>query len=141
MPEPEKLEILLPWPLPALNPNSRGHWSKKARAADMYRYTCKLASIEAIQKSGHDTGALQELVKAGGDIHVFLDFYPPNRRARDDDNIIAAFKSGRDGLADALNIDDQHFRTHPFLHRDEVVHMGQVRVVVTSKAPDIGSAS
>lgn len=27
----------------------------------------------------------------------------------------AAFKAGRDGLADALRIDDSRFRLHPFL--------------------------
>ncbi len=134
---PEKLEIILPWPHKALNPNSRGHWSKKARAAEIYRYTCKMISLETIQAGKWDLTPLRELVDAGGEIHVFLDFYPPNRRARDDDNIIAAFKSGRDGLADALKIDDCHFRTHPFLKRDEIVKPGgEIRVVVTGKGPE-----
>ncbi len=35
--------------------------------------------------------------------------------AGDDDNVIAAFKAGRDGLADALRIDDSRFRLHPYL--------------------------
>ena len=132
----EKLQIRLPWPYKALNPNSRGHWSKKAKAAEIYRYTCKVESRIAIQEGKWDLQPLRDLVAAGGEIHVFLDFYPPNRRARDDDNIIAAFKSGRDGLADALGIDDCHFRTHPFLKRDEVVPSGEIRVVVTGKGPE-----
>ncbi len=133
---PEKFEIALPWPNRSLNPNSRGHWSKKAKAAEMYRYTCKMISLETIQAGKWDLQPLRDLVTAGGQLHVDLDFYPPNRRARDDDNIIAAFKSGRDGLADALGIDDCHFRIHPFLHRDEVVNLGEVRVVVTGKGPE-----
>ena len=36
-----------------------------------------------------------------GDVHLWVDFYPPDKRRRDDDNVIAAFKAGRDGLADA----------------------------------------
>lgn len=133
---PERFEVALPWPLKALNPNSRGHWSKKARAAEIYRYTCKVYAKQALQKAGYDLQPLKDLVDAGQQIHVHLDFYPPNRRARDDDNVVAAFKSGRDGLADALGIDDCHFRTHPFLHRDEVVLDGEVRVVVTAEGPE-----
>ncbi len=133
---PEQFEVTLPWPSRSLNPNARVHWSKKAKAAEMFRYHCKLLTKEAIQKGQWNLLSLRDLVEGGGQIHVFLDFYPPNRRARDDDNIIAAFKSGRDGLADALGIDDCHFRTHPFLHRDEVVNGGEIRVVVTGKGPE-----
>tara|TARA_R110000850_G_scaffold264606_1_gene393766 strand:+ start:14752 stop:15159 length:408 start_codon:yes stop_codon:yes gene_type:complete len=133
---PEKLEIFLPWPQRALSPNSRGHWAKKAKAAEMYRYHCKLTALQAIRDGNWDVQPLRDLVNAGGEIHVFIDFYPPNRRARDDDNIVASFKSGRDGVADALGIDDRHFRTHPFLKREEIVRNGQVRVVVTGKGPE-----
>ena len=132
---PETFEVALPWPSRALNPNSRGHWSKKARAAEMYRYTCKVMTREALQKAKYDLLPLQDVVEGGDQVHVQLDFYPPNRRARDDDNIIAAFKSGRDGLADALGIDDCHFRIHPFLHRDQVVPGGEIRVVVAAEWP------
>lgn len=134
---PEKLQINLPWPPKALSPNSRGHWSKKARAAEVYRYTCKIEARNAINQGKWDLQPLRDLVAAGGEIHVFLDFCPPNRRQRDDDNVVAAFKSGRDGLADALGIDDCHFRTHPFLKRDEIVKpLGEVRVVITGKGPE-----
>ena len=37
---------------------------------------------------------------------VKITFQPPDRRKRDRDNMIAAFKAGQDGLADALGIDD-----------------------------------
>jgi crossover junction endodeoxyribonuclease RusA len=48
-------------------------------------------------------------------IAMWLDFYPPDRRARDDDNIIASFKHGRDGVALALGIDDKRFRVMPYV--------------------------
>lgn len=35
-----------------------------------------------------------------------LTFCPPDRRKRDDDNLVAAFKAGRDGIAQAMGIDD-----------------------------------
>lgn len=38
-----------------------------------------------------------------------ITFNPPDRRKRDRDNMIAAFKSGQDGLSDALNVDDSLF--------------------------------
>lgn len=134
---PDKLEFTLPWPPKSLNPNARGHWAKRAKSSEVYRFTCKMISLETIQQQGYDIQPLRDLVEAGEQIHVFLDFCPPNRRARDDDNIIAAFKSGRDGLADALRIDDCHFRTHPFLRRDQIVKpSGEIRVVVTGTGPE-----
>lgn len=47
-----------------------------------------------------------------------LRFYPPSthRRRADDDNLCAAFKAGRDGLAEALGIDDQRFKQDPVLY-------------------------
>lgn len=131
---PQKWEVTLPWPDRALSPNSRGHWSKRAGAARRYRYTCRHYTLQAIQAGGWDVSLLRQQIREGGQIHLFIDFYPPDRRARDDDNIIAAFKSGRDGLADALKIDDCHFRMHPFVERDQPVKGGQVRVVVTARA-------
>ena len=133
---PETFEVTLPWPSRPLSPNSRGHWSKKARAAEVYRYTCKMMTLEAIQDAQWDTGPLKELVEAGGEVDVSIEFIPPNRRGRDDDNLVAAFKSGRDGVADALGIDDKHFRTHPFLNRDVVKSPGEVRLVITGKGPE-----
>lgn len=133
---PEKFQITLPWPRSSLSPNARGHWRKRHQATGIYRYTCKMETLDAIQKGKWDLQPLRDLVEAGGQIHVFLDFYPPDRRARDDDNVIAAFKSGRDGLADALKIDDVHFRTHPFLKRDSPVPGGEVRVTITGKGPE-----
>jgi len=133
---PEKFEVTLPWPSRALSPNSRGHWSKKAKAAEIYRYTCKVMTREAMQKGQWDLQPLKDLVEAGGQLHVSIDFYPPNRRPRDDDNLIAAFKSGRDGVADAIGIDDKHFRIHPFLNRDVIANPGEVRVVISGKGPE-----
>lgn len=34
---------------------------------------------------------------------------PPNRRAHDLDNCLARMKSGLDGLADVLGVDDKHW--------------------------------
>jgi len=54
----------------------------------------------------------------GGPITVRLDFFPPSRAKRDDDNVPASFKAGRDGVADALRCDDARFRTITVLHAE-----------------------
>lgn len=43
-------------------------------------------------------------------IPINVEFYPPDRRNHDDDGCIGAFKSARDGIADALGVDDKRFR-------------------------------
>ncbi len=63
-----------------------------------------------------------------GDVHLWVDFYPPDKRARDQDNMLAAFKAGFDGLADALKVNDKRFRLHPYV-KDEIG--GMVRVTIT----------
>jgi crossover junction endodeoxyribonuclease RusA len=44
---------------------------------------------------------------------VTLRFVPPDRRARDIDNLVASMKSGLDGLADALGVDDYRWEMGP----------------------------
>ena len=40
-----------------------------------------------------------------------MTFIPPDRRSYDRDNLVARMKSGIDGLADALKINDKRFNT------------------------------
>lgn len=68
-----------------------------------------------------------------GKLHLFIDFIPPDKRRRDDDNCFAAFKSGRDGLAQALGVDDHCFISHPFLSDTETVKGGEVRIRITGQ--------
>lgn len=111
--------INLPWPNKLLSPNARVHWAAKSKAA------------KAAKKVGH-LCALESKVKIDweGEIHLWITFYPPDRRSRDDDNLIATFKNYRDGIAQALGVDDKRFRIHPWLS-DEVVKNGQVVVKLT----------
>lgn len=112
------LEITLPWPPKELSPNARLHWSKKSKAAKGYRHACYMLAIQSGAKAG---------IPWVGDIHLWIDFYPPDRRHRDDDNMIAAFKAGRDGLADALGVDDKRFRTHQYV-KEQIGGMVKIRV-------------
>lgn len=120
------MELTLPWPPRELSPNARVHWSKRSKAAKAYRKACWALCLEAGLRS----------IPWDGDVHLWIDFYPPDRRPRDDDNMVAAFKSGRDGLADALGVNDKRFRSHPYV-KDQVGGMVKVRF---SPGPD-GSLS
>jgi crossover junction endodeoxyribonuclease RusA len=108
-------ELVLPWPYKALSPNARLHWRVTAPFKKMYRDACYVLTKQSGVKVDWD-----------GDVHVWIDFYPPDRRHRDDDNLVAAFKSGRDGMADALGINDKRFRIHPSV-KSEIGGMVKVR--------------
>lgn len=110
------IEIICPWPDRRLSPNARVHWSQKSIATRAYRQLGFYATKEARAKVDWD-----------GVVHAFITFYPPDKRQRDDDNLIASFKSCRDGIADALGIDDKRIRIHPFVHT-EIRAGGQVVV-------------
>lgn len=110
--------LILPWPPKELSPNARKHWAVRSRIARRYRKECRLmAMLENIQ------------VPATDKILLVLEFVPADRRHRDDDNLVASFKAGRDGLADALGIDDNRFVTQ-FRLSDETTKGGAVRVLV-----------
>lgn len=99
-------ELILTYPHKDLNPNARKHWRAKSEAAKAYRRECFYAAKQAGWFGIEFTPR----------VHLWIDFYPPDKRARDDDNVFAAFKSGRDGIAEALGIDDKRFVSHPMLH-------------------------
>lgn len=112
-------EIILSWPDKRLSPNARGHWALKAKAASSYRREGYIAA----KASG-------VVVDWGGLVCVSLYFYPPDRRVRDDDNLVSALKSARDGIADALSVNDSRFLTLPPNMMTEVVKGGKVAVVL-----------
>ena len=98
----DELQVKLPWPPKELSPNARVHWATRSRVARKYRQICHIITRQAGIKIEWD-----------GQIHAWIDFYPPDRRHRDDDNLVSSFKPGRDGMADALGINDKRIRIHP----------------------------
>jgi len=114
------VKLTLPWPPKELMPNAarRRHWSVNGRAAKIYRQACWALAKEA------------RVSVTAGDVPILLSltFHPPDKRNRDDDGIISAFKSGRDGLADAMGVDDKQFR--PTYIIAEPVKGGSVEVEI-----------
>ena len=90
--------VTLPWPPKELSPNARVHWSKLAKAKKAYRAEC---AYQAMYQGARGVKAEK--------LHVSLVFYPPTRRAFDLDNALARMKSGLDGLAGVLGVDDKHW--------------------------------
>lgn len=115
-------EIRLPWPPKELSPNARVHWSRRSKAAASYRKECGWLVRAAM--SAHPDFKLPDSER----IALWIDFFPPDRRHRDDDNLLAAFKAGRDGIADALGINDKRFVSHPFVQE---ATGGYVRIRIT----------
>lgn len=113
-------EVELPWPAKELSPNARLHWAAAARAKKAYRARCRALGLVA------GLG----LVPAGAEsLAVHLDFFPPDKRARDWDNLVASMKAGLDGLADAMGVDDSRWRLS-FEVCDETATGGRVVVMV-----------
>lgn len=111
------LRLTLPWPPTALSPNMRQHWSALSRAKKSYRFACAMTA----RQQGANRIAADKL-------HVSLVFVPPTRRAYDLDNMLARMKSGLDGLADVLGVDDSRWSL-TIAKAEEVGGMVRVEVV------------
>jgi crossover junction endodeoxyribonuclease RusA len=96
------IEFTLGWPPSELSPNKRLHWSKVSSAKAQYRTACWAMVLEQV-------GAVRPDID--GNLHLVLEFVPPDRRSYDRDNLVARMKSGLDGVADALKINDKQFTT------------------------------
>lgn len=116
------LELVLPWPAKELSPNSRAHWRARAKATEKARLDAYCVATVAMYE--------QDFRIPDGRLHLWIDFYPPTRRMPDDDNMLARMKPARDGIADALGIDDRRFVSHPYV-REEVRKGGEVRIRIT----------
>jgi crossover junction endodeoxyribonuclease RusA len=114
------IAITLPWPPKSLSPNSRKHWAVKARDAKHARQVAGRCVREAGIRPGD--------FDIPGKLKVTWVFQEPDKRRRDDDNLISSVKAFRDGVADALGIDDSRFETT--IRRDAPVKGGAVRVIL-----------
>jgi hypothetical protein len=102
----EKMVLFLPLPDQAISPNARRGESKwaamrKARLVKLHRERARLAVTSLMALHGLDS------LEAVG---YSLAFYFKTAAYRDDDNADAACKAYRDGIADALRMDDRNLR-------------------------------
>lgn len=110
------LDVALPWPSRSLSPNGRhAHFMSRSRAVKAYRDTAYVLALQARPRP----------VPADAELRVALRFSPPCVRSRDQDNLVASMKSGLDGVAKALRINDSRFCLDEPVQGD-VVAGGQV---------------
>ena len=114
-------QMILPWPAKELSPNARVHHMAKAKVA-------KKARADAFHVA--KISGWQEIKLPEGRLHLWITFRPPTKRMPDDDNMLARFKPYRDGLADALKVDDKRFISHPYVS-DKPIKGGCVIVRIT----------
>ena len=86
------MKITLPLPSSKLSPNARTHWRSKSGLTKAARERARLAVLSLCPG----------FIAAG----YSMAFFWPDRRRRDDDNAEASCKAYRDGIADALGMDD-----------------------------------
>lgn len=84
-----------PWPPRELSPNAR----------------CDRRAISGIRKRYREAWgwtAIAAGLKAmpAGPLHLSITFHPPSRNMPDLDNCLSSIKSGLDGLADVIRVDD-----------------------------------
>jgi crossover junction endodeoxyribonuclease RusA len=112
-----KKAVFLPWPPKELSPNAALHWSKKVKKKKEYRTACWALTLEA----------KLEAPKGSERFPIEITFYPPDKRHRDADNMVAAIKSGLDGVADALKVNDKRFLPN-FKFTDTVLGMVVIEI-------------
>lgn len=109
----------LPWPPKELSPNARAHWGQLSKKKAAYRHACAVLSRAAgIERLHADA------------LHVTITFIPPTRHRRDLDNMLASIKSGLDGLADVVGVDDSRWSIA--IRKAECRTGGAVRVEVVA---------
>lgn len=116
------ISVTLPYPPKELSPNFRTRstrWISRMRA--QYRDTC--AGI------AWDRG-----IRPNRSLRLeSVTFHPPTKNVPDDDNMRSRFKAARDGLAQAMGVDDRQFNDVP--HRIGAVVKGGAVVALLSEIP------
>jgi crossover junction endodeoxyribonuclease RusA len=109
-----KITFDLPWPDRNLSPNARIDYHKKAKHAAAARSEGHYLALEKLQAMGLQTTQdgwtiqVEALTKTALQATVVL--YPPDRAHRDDDNCLAMLKPYRDGIFEAMALDDHAIR-------------------------------
>ncbi|WP_444668381.1 hypothetical protein [Cereibacter changlensis] len=93
------ITVRAPWPPHELSPNDRSpNWLKRKKKRS-HRSACFMMAKAANHCRKIENQPLT--------FHMIC--HPPKQRW-DDDNLIAAMKAGRDGIAEALGVNDKNFK-------------------------------
>jgi crossover junction endodeoxyribonuclease RusA len=122
IPAQRMVAVTLPFPPAELNPNRKNgrHWTATHAIKGKYLADCRYLTLQAM-------GAW---VPPKGTLALEITFVQPDKRRRDRDNLLAAMKSGLDGISQALGVDDQYFEP-VVIRREFGAKPGAVKVVIT----------
>lgn len=116
------ISLTLPFPDKILWPNGRGHRMAKARATKIARTAAWGLALEQIGASK----------PAWARVRLSWTIHPKTANKLDDDGPPAALKAFRDGIADALKIDDRNFQATYTIA--EPIKGGLVKVTIEEAA-------
>lgn len=130
------MTLILPIPDGRISPNARRGESKfaamgKARLVKLHRVRARLRTLEAIGTLYHSKGAAVPTFTGYTLAHFF-----PTAAWRDDDNADAACKAYRDGIADALGIDDRQLPKLALSTRDKDAKWPRVEITLHALPAD-----
>jgi hypothetical protein len=106
--------VTVPWPSSKLSQNARGAWQKSANVIAKYRRDCEMITHGVIAINGKPIVSFDS---------AKFEFYPPDNRRRDLQNMIGLMKSG---------IDDVSFCSIT-AERMQNMRYGAVRITLMSK--------
>jgi crossover junction endodeoxyribonuclease RusA len=118
------VRLTLPWPDTRLSPNSRVHRTIKAAAVMVARNDAYYITKEADQPL------------PDGDLQMTVVWYPPDKRKRDDDNVLASLKPYRDGIFRAYDADDSRVK-RTIIERGWIVKNGAIEITIERRVEDV----
>lgn len=105
-----------------LSPNrSRSHPGKRTRLKNELMDRAWLSTLAALDGGDPGPGPFTLHLTVG---------WEKGRKRWDDDNIIAAFKAGRDGIAAALGVDDRHITVGTVTQERDEAGLGYIAVTI-----------
>jgi len=114
------ISIVLPWPPRELHPNAREHWAVRSKHAKQCRTLAWGLTLAAgVRRHDPDIPA---------NVQVTAIFFPPDKRRRDEDGMLANIKSYLDGIADVIGVDDSKWKIT--IRRETPVKGGSVTILL-----------
>ena len=101
------MNFVIDWPDRRLFPNARVHWAVKASKVHDARARAQIQAMSCLETISDDE---RNWLQSDSKLPYGLVIVPPDKRHRDEDNVIASLKSSLDGIATGLGVNDSRFR-------------------------------
>ena len=125
------MHIVVDWPHRRLFPNARVHWASKASLVHSTRQRAGIQAAAALLTAPEEE---RLWLNSDAKIPYGLTIVPPDRRRRDEDNVIASLKSSLDGIAEGLGVNDSRFRLS-WIRWEEPSKMAHIDIAIMEPPP------